>query len=592
MPKQTLSLLTLVAVLATLLAACGGAPAAAPTSGPAGATAAPAAAPTSGPAGATAAPAGGTTTTGAAATTNVVQMTGLVQAFVRNFNPLIFNPLVPTRAGIYEPMMIYNAIKGELVPWLADKYEFSSDNKTLTFTLHEGIKWSDGQPFTANDVVFTFNLFKNATGLDGPALQAMGSNGYIDSVTARDDRTVVFTFKQVNTAGLYDIIQQNIVPEHIWKDVTDPAKFTNDNPVGTGPFTQVTLFQPQVYQIDKNPNYWQAGKPYVNGLRFAAYASNEQQVVAMTQGKVDWAGTFIPNVQQALLAKDPENLHYWYPPSPQTTLLELNTTRKPFDDPVVRKAFSMALDRQRMVTVALSGYSQPADVTGLGQSPWKVADPSKLGDWTTYNPDKANQLLDEAGYKKGPDGIRTTPDGKRMSFTLLMVNGFSDWISAGQIMVPNLRAIGIELQQKMIDPGAYFGVHPSGDWDVALWFGYASPTPYHFYRNVMSQATVVPVGQPTFANFARYASPKADELLNQFASTTDVTRQREIAEQLQQVFADEAPVIPLWPAPVYAFTSTKTFTGWPGADNPYAYGFPQGALYPEQLIVMTTIKPK
>ena len=90
----------------------------------------------------------------------------------------------PRVAGIYEPLMIYNTVKGELVPWLADKYELSADNKTLTFTLHNGVKWSDGQPFTANDVAFTFNLIKNKTGLQGPGLQAMGASGYIDSVAA------------------------------------------------------------------------------------------------------------------------------------------------------------------------------------------------------------------------------------------------------------------------------------------------------------------------------------------------------------------------------------------------------------------------
>jgi peptide/nickel transport system substrate-binding protein len=593
-----MSVISLLVVLSILLTACGGtestatpvSSAATATTGSTGGAHAATYTTTGGGAGA-ATP--GTTggTTGQPATTAVLQMTALTQAFVRNFNPFTNNPDVPTVAGIYEPLMIYNTIKGDLVPWLADKYEFSADNKTLTLTLHNGVKWSDGQPFTANDVVFTFNLFKNTSGLQGSALQAMGQSGYIDSVAAQGDTTVVFTFKQANTPGLYDIIQQNIVPQHIWKDVSDPVKFTNDNPVGTGPFTQVTAFQPQAYQVDRNPNYWQADKLHVNGVRVSAYSSNESLVVAATQGKIDWAGTFIPNVQQAVLSKNAD-MHYWAPAGPQTTLLELNTTRKPLDDSVVRKAFSMALDRQRMVTVALSGYSKPADVTGLGDTTWKVADPSKLGDWTTYNPTKANQMLDQAGYKKGSDGIRTTPDGKRMSFSLLMVNGFSDWISAGQIMVPNLKAIGIELTQKMIDPGAYFGTHPTGDWDVALWFGYQSPTPYGFYRNVMSKATVAPAGQPTGANFARYASAKADDLLSQWANTTDAAKQKDLAQQLQQVFADEAPVIPLWPAPVFELYSTKTFTGFPDKDNAYAYGFPQGALYPEELIVMTTIKPK
>ena len=184
---------------------------------------------------------------GPPATTAVLQRTDIAQSFVRNFNPFASRPLVPTLAGIYEPLMIYNMAKGELVPWLADKYAFSADNKTLTFTLHDGVKWSDGQPFTAQDVAFTFNLLKNKTGLQGPGLQALGASGYIDSVAAPDDKTVVFTFKVVNTPGLYDIIGQNIVPEHLWKDVADPAKYTNDNPVGTGPFTQVTVFQNQAY---------------------------------------------------------------------------------------------------------------------------------------------------------------------------------------------------------------------------------------------------------------------------------------------------------------------------------------------------------
>src|SRR5262249_29970569 len=151
-------------------------------------------------------------------------------------------------------------------------YKWSDDNKTLTFTLQNNVKWSDGQPFTAKDVAFTFNLFKNKPGLQGAGLVAMaGDNAYVESVTATDDTTVVFNFKQVFTPGLYDIIGQMIVPEHTWKDVADPSKFTNDNPVGTGPFTQVVNFQSQAYQVDKNPNYWQPGKPYFQSIRMLAF---------------------------------------------------------------------------------------------------------------------------------------------------------------------------------------------------------------------------------------------------------------------------------------------------------------------------------
>lgn len=536
---------------------------------------------------------GGAQPTTTASNNVLIVAGGLYTTWVRNFNPFNGNPLYPTFSGIYEPLMISNTVKGEIVPWLATGYQWSNGNKTLTFTLHDGVTWSDGQPFTAIDVVYTFDLFKAHAGLQGSGRNATGSGGYVDSVTAPDTKTVVFHFNRVFTPGLYDIMAQDIVPEHIWKNVADLVTYTNPNPVGTGPFTQVTAFQSQVYEVDKNPHYWQPGKPYIKGLRMPIFSSNEQQTVALVNNQIDWSSNFTPNIQQTVISKN-ANVHYWFPTAGLVVLFELNTTKAPFNDVNVRKAISMAFDRERMVSVALSGYSKPADVTGLsdGYAKWKVPDPSVLGDWTTYNPTKANQMLDAAGYKKGPDGIRLLPNGTPMKFTLTLANGFSDWISAGQIMVPELKAIGIDAEIKMIDPSMLFDVEPKGNFDMTMWFGFQGATPFTLYRNVMSKSTVVPIGQPTFTNFARYSSPKADSQLDQFASTTDFARQKQIVAQLQQIFADEAPVLPLWPAPLTIIYNTAHFTDWPSAENPYAAAMVQGNLYPEQLIIMTTIKPK
>lgn len=517
---------------------------------------------------------------------------GIGTVFVRNFNPFNGNPLIPTIAGIYEPLMIFNTVKGETVPWLATNFKWSSDDKTLTFTLRDGVKWSDGQPFTADDVVFTFNLFKATPGLQGTGLQAMTGDD-IASVTAPDAKTVVFQFTQPYTPAFYDIIQQNIVPQHIWKDVSDPVTYANPNPVATGPFTQVTNFQSQAYEIDKNPDYWQSGKPAYKGIRIKEYSSNEQAAVAYANGQVDWGSNFIPNIQQTVLSRN-SNIKTWFPTVGEEALLELNQSVKAFTDANVRKAISMALNRQQMVKVALSSYTKPADVTGLsdGYSQWKVSNPGSLGDWTTFNPAKANQALDDAGYKMGSDGIRVAPDGTPMTFSLLMVNGFSDWTAAIQIMVPNLKAIGINAQVKTIDPSTLFDVEPKGNFDMALWFGFTGATPFTFYKNVMSKSTLVPEGTPTFTNFSRYGSPDADALLNQFASTSDASQQKQIATQLEQTFANEAPVVPLWPAPDYMIVSTAHFEGWPSANNPYAASIVQGQETPEELIILTTIKPK
>jgi len=524
-------------------------------------------------------------------TSRVLQSGALINAFVVNFNPFANNPNWPTLKGIFEPMMVYNQLKSELVPWLAESYEWSEDLKTLTFKLRPGVKWSDGEPFTAADVVFTFNLLKNTPGLTGSGLTAL--NGPVDTFTAADDTTVVFTLKAVNTMVIYDIANQDIVPEHIWKDVADPAKYENNMPVGTGPFTELVDFQTQSYELDKNPYYWQEGKPTFKGLRVTAYTGNEQEAAAMVAGNIDWTGTVLPNIDQAVIAKN-SDMTYNPNPSGMTVLMHLNPTIKPFDDPIVRKAMSMAINREQILTVAFNGKAELADVTGLSDiyKDWKVADVASLGDWTTYNKDNAAQMLEDAGYKLGSDGVRTKPDGTPMTFKLTMVMGFTDWISAGEIMVQNWKDIGVNVETNMIDPGAYFGSVPMGQYEIALWFGYTDPTPYGQYMKMMGGATVVPWGTFTMVNFAHYGSPAADALLEQMAATTDKAKQIDFAHQLQQIFAEEAPVIPLWSGLDWAIFSNKNFSNWPSQQNNYSLAFPQGGVDPEQIIVMTSILPK
>ncbi len=160
------------------------------------------------------------------------------QTWLRNFNPLLNEGSVrwPTHCGVYEPLLVYNVINGETLPWLATKWEFSADAKTLTFTIREGVKWSDGTPLTAKDVAFTFNLMKEKTALTGGAGGARAVlDGYVTKIEAPDDTTAVFTFSEAFTPGLWDIGESMIVPEHIWKDVEDPVTFTNENPVGIRP---------------------------------------------------------------------------------------------------------------------------------------------------------------------------------------------------------------------------------------------------------------------------------------------------------------------------------------------------------------------
>jgi peptide/nickel transport system substrate-binding protein len=412
-------------------------------------------------------------------------------------------------------------------------------------------------------------------------------------VTAPNDTTVEFNFKQVFTPGLYDIVNQVIVPEHIWKDIKDPLKYPNETPVGTGPFTEVTLFENQIFQIEKNPNYWQPGKPYIQGFRQPAYPGNEQANLATVNGENDYAANFIPDIEKTYVAKDPTNFGYWFPPVGATVMLYLNTKRAPFDKVEVRKAISQAINRDQIVKTAMYDYTKPADVTGLSEAypSFKVDDPSTLGKWTTQDVAAANAALDAAGLTKGSDGIRTL-DGKKLEYEINVVTGWTDWVSACDIMAKNLEAVGIKATVKPYDFSAWLDRVQKGDFDMSIGWSSGGATPYEYYRDQMSERSLRPVGEAAGANWHRYVSTKADDLLNQFAATSDAAQQKSIAEQLQQTFADEAPAVPLFPGPSWYEYNTTRFTDFPTKDNAYAVGsfFNQGT--PEQLIVMTTIKPK
>ncbi|HYF61290.1 MAG TPA: ABC transporter substrate-binding protein [Herpetosiphonaceae bacterium] len=593
---------SLMMIMLLILAACGAETA--PTTAPAPATTAPATEapatgntePTAAPvepteapvAEATAEPTADTGSTGAADVADYMTVSAEQQAtWVRNFNPFVSDRRFPTLYGVHEPLMLYNTLTGELMPWLATEFAWSDDNKKLTFTIRDGVKWSDGEAFSAEDVAYTFNLLKENTAL------ATGANAwaYLESVTAPDEKTVEFAFQRVFTPGLYDVSAQVIVPEHVWSTVTDPVKYQNENPVGTGPFTEVTVFENQIYALGKNPNYWQAGKPYIAGLRFPAYPGNDQANLATLNGENDWAGNFIPDIENTYVAKDPNN-GYYFPALGGEIMLYLNTTKAPFDDVNVRKAISQAIDRDQIVTVAMYDYTKPGDVTGLSDAypSFKSQAIADAGTWTKLDIEAANAALDAAGLAKGPDGIRVKADGTPMKYEINVVSGWTDWVSACEIMSQNLKEVGIDASVKTYDFSAWIDKVNKGEFDMSIGWSSSGATPVNFYRGQASSLTFKPVGEVASENWQRYVSPEMDKLLEEFAATSDAAEQKAIAEKMQQAYDAEAPAIPLFPGPMWYEYNTTRFTDFPTKDNAYAHGSPFSS--PDQLLLLTTVKPK
>ncbi|PUB25990.1 peptide/nickel transport system substrate-binding protein [Promicromonospora sp. AC04] len=522
---------------------------------------------------------GGGTNEGASAVPLIVPREDM-GTFVRNFNP--FSPTVApmTQQAVYEPMFVYNPADGSTTPWLATEWRTSDDGKELTFSLRDGVQWSDGEPLVAQDVVTTFELQK----------KLLGGLDYLEKAEAVDDATVVFHLNRVSSPALYEIGQQIIIPDHVWSEVDDPAKDANETPVGTGPYTEVLSFENQSFDLGPNPSYWQPEKQKIPSIRMLAFAGNDGANLAAANGEVDWAPQFIPNIEQAFVARDPEHNHYWFPPTGSMINWQLNTTKAPYDDVDVRKALSMAIDREQIVNVAMQGYTHPADCTGLsgGYDTWRDQSLADSCEWTQRDVEAANALLDEAGYPRGGDGNRTLKDGSPFTVTISVGSTSSDWLSVAEIISQNLAEIGVEATVDSPDWSAVVAGYEEGSFDSGIVWSNNAPTPYQFYRGTMSTETVKPVGEQTLENYHRFGDEQADALLTELAATTDQDAQRTIVNELQAEFDAEAPVIPLFPGPEWGAYTDARFTGWPSEDDPYAT---LSTRAPTTVLVLTTLEP-
>jgi peptide/nickel transport system substrate-binding protein len=413
-------------------------------------------------------------------------------------------------------------------------------------------------------------------------------------VQALDDTTVDFRFQHRFIPGFDEIAAQDIVPEHVWSTVKDPVAFPNDHPVATGPFTEVRLFQDQVYEIGRNPHYWQPGKPGFDAIRCPAYPGNDRANLALAFDELDWAGNFVPAIDRVFVRRNPAAHAYWFPLTGSCVFLYANTTRPPYSDVRVRKALSMAIDRPLIVDVALYRYSRPSDATGLSDAlaTWRDSSVAAAGDWVRFDVAHASALLDSAGLRRGPDGRRRLADGRPWSCEILVVAGWSDWVRACQVMARGLRGLGIDATVRTYDFSAWFQHVEEGTFDLSLGWTFEGPTPYTFYRWLMASATVKPVGQVSIGNWHRYGSPAADQALAAFETETDPARQYRLCSDLQRIFVQEAPAIPLYPNPSWAEYNIGRFEGFPTRQDPYADPSPNKIDRGEILLVLTRLTPR
>lgn len=484
--------------------------------------------------------------------------------FVDNFNPYTTKDLL--HGVMFEPLLVFNNMTGKTEYRLAESVEYSDDLKSIKVKLRDGLKWSDGSSLTAIDVAFSFNMTKDAPAFDQ---KGIWSGGNLTSVTAKDATTVIFDLKKPDSTFIWSLPAYHVVPEKVWSKVEDLTTFTNPSPIGSGPMTTVKYVKSQQMELCRNPHYYIENRPYLDCLTYRSYNDNSQIQPALMKGEIEWGSNFIADIDNTFVAADPKNNHYWYPAN-DAIHLYVNTKEKPFDDLKVRKALSMALDREAIVDIAAYGYPTPNfNAGGIGELysthiSQGVTDKYKA--LTQYNPDKAKQLLDAAGYKDlNGDGFRDMSDGKTIEFDIEVVNGWTDWIQVVQMVTEYYEEIGIKANVKTVDWAVYDKSLKDSEYKMSINWSMVATNPILAYQEYFSTSRI---GKTWHAGHGVH-SPDIDNLIDSFGKTKAPAEQKKILDELQVFTAENLPFIPLFSNPTWFQYNSSKIAGWPSEENPY-----------------------
>ena len=499
------------------------------------------------------------------------------------FNPFNANLITWSFGPVYEPLYDVNALKGgATTPWLASAYAWSNHDRTLTFTIRSGVKWTDGKPFSAADVLFTFKLIK-----EHPALDLQGVWAVLKSVTRKGNK-VSFTFKTPAVPYFYNIANKTpIVAQHIWSSIKDPVTYKDTSPIGTGAYTMSSC-NPQVTKYQKNATYWQKGLPKIDTVYYPAYTSNTPANLDLASGKAQWGSQYIPNIKSFYLSKSKDN-HYWFPPTINVSIF-INLTDPILKNIAVRKAMAYAIDRKRVSQIGEFGYEPASNQTGIVTPTFSSWLNKKLASQVTYNPAKAISILKAAGFKMS-GGVFHTPQGKPLSFTMINIGTYSDWVASALLVAQELKAVGIKITAENLASTTYDNDTYTGNYQLSYNGNQApGPAPYYELREVLYSKNSAPIGKLAASNWERYYNPAVDKLIEQYAATTNSATQHAILDKIAAAMVKDVPVIPVTESVDWYQYNTKNLAGWVTQQNPYA--LPSAFENPAWGVVLLHLRPK
>lgn len=504
-----------------------------------------------------------------------------------------FNPYSPTQIGgpgaIFESLFFYNTARADAPkPLLGTAFSWNKAGTELSITTRSGVKWSDGQKFSAADVAFTLNMVAKT--------KTMNGTGYAGKATATDDTHVKVVFDKPSFADGPQVLGKMwIVPEHIWGKIAKPAEDVMKKPVGTGPYT-LAAFKPQAYTLKANPTYW-AGAPKLKNIRYLALSGNQSGADALKAGQIDWQTGPVPDIKN--VAKNYPGYSSITVPMNQVALFSCSNAALgctgPQTDPNVRKALYYAMDRTQLNTLAFEdtasaispGFALPGRDKALISA--KLAEPTAP---MTAQAAKAATLLEKSGWAKGSDGIYAK-GGKKLQLSVKVVAGWTDYITAVNTLAEQVKKAGIKLTVQQLSWNEWSDARGRGRFQLeidSLNQGPA-PDPYYLYSYFYATSSTAKVGETANPNYARFSDKQVDAALAALKgiSPSDTGARQKYYDIIQTRIADSMPYIPVLTGGTTSEYHSDKFSGWPTQKDLYAFPAVWGA--PDNVEIYKHLKP-
>ena len=441
----------------------------------------------------------------------------------------------------------------EPMPNLAKSWETNEDGTEWIFNLEEGIKWHDREPFTSQDVKFTYELL-----LENPLGMYAGYLVGITEITCPDDYTVVI--KTENPKANMLLNSAPILPEHIWKDVAveELETWPNEMPIGTGPFGFVEFNPGQFLKLASNENYFK-GEPAIDELIFVLYANSDTMAQSIKIGEIDAATNF--NTSQLSSLEKEESIEAISAISLGFTEISFNAWKdsKSKANPLlkdfnIRKAIELTINKQQILDLVYNGQGT-VGTTLVPPEGFYHYDPT-ADELRSYDIEKAKALLETAGYKDlNGDGVREDKDGKALEFTFTLRADNSEEVKAGQMISGSAAEAGIKLNIETVDDGVLIDKIYSGDFDMFIWGWGADLDP----TTILNIMTTAEIGSMSDSN---YSNKKYDELFLKQQTLMDPDERQEVVWEMQKILYEEAPYIILFYDNNLQAVNIEKWTGW------------------------------